>query len=313
MSSSNVEEASRKNVFERFKNWVTGEGFPWALVLPCVILLAVVAIGPTLYVVVLSFCKYTPGKPLQFVGFRNFLRAFENPRFWHGLYVTAWFVFFSIAVQLLLGFITALSLQQVGARFRQFATTVMLIPMMIAPTVVGVLWKMVFKARYGALNYLIEMVLGVPGPDWLADKTAALVGLLIADVWEWTPFMTILLLAGLQSLPQEIYEASFVDGSSIWQAFKNMTLPLMKPFIFLAVFLRMIDAWKMFDLIFGVTRGGPGDFTESIAFYTYKSGFTYFEQGYAAALSFMQLLVIIFLGKALLTQLTRVSERSRGA
>ena len=163
------------------------------------------------------------------------------------------------------------------------------------------------------MNYLIEIVLGVAGPDWLADKTAALVGLLVADVWEWTPFMTILLLAGLQSLPQEIYEASFVDGSSTWQAFKNMTLPLMKPFIFLAVFLRMIDAWKMFDLIFGVTRGGPGDFTESIAFYTYKAGFTYFEQGYAAALSFMQLLVIIFLGKALLTQLTRVSEHSRGA
>jgi multiple sugar transport system permease protein len=103
-----------------------------------------------------------------------------------------------------------------------------------------------------------------------------------------------------------------VDGSTAWQAFKNMTLPLMRPFIFLAVFLRMIDAWKMFDLIFGVTRGGPGDFTESISFYTYKVGFTYFEQGYAASLSFLQLLVIIFLGKALLTQLTRVTEVSRG-
>jgi multiple sugar transport system permease protein len=285
--------------------------FPWALVLPSLIILIAVALGPVLYVVVLSFSKYTPGQPLQFVGLENFIRAFETPRFWHGLYISAWFVFFSIAVQLLLGFITALALQRVHRRFRQIAMTFMLVPMMIAPTVVGVLWKMIFKARYGAFNYILDQLFGIQGPDWLADKTAALAGLIIADVWEWTPFVTILLLAGLQSLSREIYEASYVDGSTAWQAFKNMTLPLMRPFIFLAVFLRMIDAWKMFDLIFGVTRGGPGDFTESIAWYTYKVGFTYFEQGYAAALSFIQLLVIIFLGKVLLTQLTRVEAETR--
>ena len=311
MSSSVAVEVAGNTPFTRFKKWIGGRGFPWALVLPCVIVLLVVAIGPTLYVVVLSFSKYTPRQPLQFVGLRNFIRAFGNPRFWHGLYVTAWFVFLGIGLQLLLGFASALSLQRVSTRFRQFATTIILIPMMIAPTVVGVLWKMIYKARYGALNYLLEISLGIQGPDWLADKTAAMVGLLIADIWEWTPFMTILLLAGLQSLSREIYEAAYVDGSSAWQVFKNMTLPLMKPFIFLAVFLRMIDAWKTFDLIFGVTRGGPGDFTESISWYTYKVGFTYFEQGYAAALSFIQLLVIIFLGKALLTQLTRVEVESR--
>jgi multiple sugar transport system permease protein len=313
MSSTDAVVVPEIKPFERFRKWIGGGGLPWALVLPCVFVLLITGLGPTVYVVVLAFSKHTPGQPLQFVGLRNFIRAFGDPRFWHGLYVTAWFVFVSIGIQLLFGFVTALSLQRVGQRFRQFATTVMLIPMMIAPTVVGVLWKMVFKARYGALNYLIEIVLGVPGPDWLADKTAALVGLLVADIWEWTPFMTILLLAGLQSLSREVYEASYVDGSTAWQAFKNMTLPLMRPFIFLAVFLRMIDAWKTFDIIFGVTRGGPGDFTESISFYTYKVGFTYFEQGYAAALSFLQLLVIIFLGKALLTQLTRVSGESGSA
>jgi multiple sugar transport system permease protein len=269
-----------------------------------------IALGPVLYVVVLSFSKFSPTQPLQFVGLRNFARAFEAARFWHGLYITFWFVFFSIAVQLVLGFITALALQRVGFRFRQIAMTFMLVPMMIAPTVVGVLWKMIYKARYGALNYFLEGV-GIQGPDWLADKGAALAGLLIADIWEWTPFVTILLLAGLQSLSREIYEAAYVDGSTPWQVFKNMTLPLMKPFIFLAVFLRMIDAWKMFDLIFGVTRGGPGDFTESIAWYTYKVGFTYFEQGYASALSLLQLIVIIVLGKLLLTQLTRVEAETK--
>jgi len=286
--------------------------FPWVLVLPACILLLVLAIGPTLYVLVLSFVKYSPGQTMQWVGLNNFLRAFQDERFWRGLYVTAWFVFVSIGLQLLIGFTTAMALQRVSARFRQLASTVMLVPMMIAPTVVGVLWKMMFKARYGALNYFLEQVFGIPGPDWLADKSAALAGLIIADIWEWTPFITILLLAGLQSLSQEVYEAAYVDGSTPWQVFKNMTLPLMKPFIFLAVFLRMVDAWKMFDLIFGVTRGGPGDFTESIAWYTYKRGFTYFELGYTAALSFLQLLVIIFLGRVLLKQLGRVREETKG-
>ena len=312
MLSSVAVEVPKDTLLGRFQEWFRRKNaLPWALVLPCVIVLLIVGIGPTVYVVVLAFSKHMPGQPLQFVGLKNFIRAFGDPRFWHGLGVTAWFVFFSIGVQLLLGFVSALALQRVGQRFRQLATTVLLIPMMIAPTVVGVLWKMIFKARYGALNYVLLLV-GLPQPDWLADKTAALAGLLVADIWEWTPFMTILLLAGLQSLSQEIYEAAYVDGSTAWQVFKNMTLPLMRPFVFLAVFLRMIDAWKMFDLIFGVTRGGPGDFTESIAWYTYKVGFTYFEQGYAAALSFIQLLVIIFLGKALLNQLSRVEAESKG-
>lgn len=312
MSSSVAAKVPPIATKPRFREWFQGErAFRWGLVLPALIVLLAVGLGPTIYVVVLAFSKYTPGQPLEFVALRNFIRAFQTYRFWHGLYVTAWFVFVSVGIQLVAGFVIAWSLQRVHSRVRQFSMTLMLVPMMIAPTVVGVLWKMIYKARYGSLNYLLEQVLHIQGPDWLADRSAALLGLLIADIWQWTPFVTILLLAGLQSLPREIYEAAHVDGSTGWQVFKNMTLPLMKPFIFLAVFLRMIDAWKTFDLIFGVTRGGPGDFTESVAWYTYKIGFTYFEHGYAAALSFIQLIVIIILGKALLTQLTRVSQESR--
>jgi multiple sugar transport system permease protein len=308
VAAADTEKASTTT---RFRKWLSGDRvFPWALVLPAALLLLILAIGPTLYVFGLAFLKYTPGQPVQFAGLDNFIRAFKTDRFWRGLYITAWFVFVSIGLQLLIGFTTALSLQRVGRRLRQFATTLMLIPMMIAPTVVGVLWKMIYKARYGALNYFLEQF-GIVGPDWLADKWAALAGLIIADIWEWTPFMTILLLAGLQSLSREIYEAAYVDGSSAWQAFKNMTIPLMRPFIFLAVFLRMVDALKTFDLIFGITRGGPGDFTESIAWYTYKVGFTYFELGYAAAISVIQLLIIIVLGRVLLNQLSRVRQESR--
>lgn len=305
-------QAPKVGMGGRLQRYLEQRGkFGWALVAPSLILLVPVVIGPTVFVVIMAFMRYSPGEAMQFVGLRNFIRAFETPRFWHGLYVTAWFVIFSIAVQLLIGFIAALSLQRVSARLRQAAMAFLLIPMMIAPTVVGVLWKMIFKARYGALNYILQGIGIANPPDWLANNTAALAGLIIADIWEWTPFITILLLAGLQSLPREIYEAAYVDGSRPWQVFKNMTLPLMRPFIFLAVFLRMIDAWKAFDIVMGVTRGGPGDFTESIAFYTYKMGFTYFEQGYAAALSLIQLIVIIVLGKLLLGQLTKVTAESK--
>jgi multiple sugar transport system permease protein len=311
MCSSVAAEVARVRPSFRFQVWFRDKKlFAILLVLPAVIVLLAVGLGPLIYALVLSFAKYSPGEALEVVGLNNYVRAFESTRFWRGLYITGWFVFVSIGIQLLLGFITALALQRVNTTFRQIATTLILIPMMIAPTVVGVLWKQMFKARYGALNYLLGMI-GIQGPDWLANHNAALAGLLIADIWEWMPFMTILLLAGLQSLPQEIYEASHVDGSTAWQTFKNMTLPLMRPFIFLAVFLRIIDAWKTFDLVFGVTRGGPGDFTESIAWYTYKVGFTYFDAGLAGALSVIQLLVIIFVGKALLTQLTRVAEETR--
>ncbi len=123
--------------------------------------------------------------------------------------------------------------------------------------------------------------------------------------------MTILLLAGLQSLSREIYEAAYVDGATAWRAFKDMTLPLMKPFIFLAIFLRFIDAFKLFDLVFVVTRGGPGDLTESIAYFTYVMGFKYFDLGLAAALSIIQLIIIIIMGKLLLTQLSRVAAETR--
>jgi multiple sugar transport system permease protein len=312
MRSTLAIETVKPRLFDRFRTVTRGKKFlPWVLVLPCVILLFIIGIGPLSYVLVLAFSKFTPGAPLEFAGLQNFVRAFQSSRFWHGISITLWFVLFSVGVQLFLGFITALSLQRVHRRFRQVAMALMLVPMMIAPTVVGVLWKMVFKARYGAFNYLLETLFGINGPDWLADRTAALAGLLIADIWQWTPFMTILLLAGLHSLSQEIYEASYVDGSTRWQVFKNMTIPLMKPFIFLAVFLRMIDAWKTFDLVFGITRGGPGDYTESIAWYTYKVGFTYFDQGYAAALSVIQLLIIIVLGKILLSQLNRVTQETK--
>jgi multiple sugar transport system permease protein len=287
------------------------KGFAWSLVAPCILFLLLVGLYPTVYVFALSFSEFHPGGALEWVGLNNFIRAFQSPRFWHGLYVTGWFAILSVGVQMVFGFVMAVSLQTVGARVRKLMTTLFLVPFMITPAVVAVLWRLIYHPTFGPLNYTLSL-LGIQGPEWVASNWA-LPALVVTDVWQWTPFMTILLLAGLQSLSREIYEAAYVDGATAWQAFKDMTLPLMKPFIFLAIFLRFIDAFKLFDLVFVVTRGGPGDLTESIAYFTYVMGFKYFDLGLAAALSIIQLIIIIIMGKLLLTQLSRVEEETRQA
>jgi multiple sugar transport system permease protein len=286
--------------------------FPWLLVAPCLSVLILVGLVPLLYVLVLSVTDYSFAKPLKFVGIDHFMQAFADTRFWQGMRVTMWFVSFSVAIQLVLAMIVAWALTRINNVFRHVSLTIIMMPMLLSPTLTGLIWKMLLKARFGAFDYFIEQ-LGVRGIDWLANPQMALLGVTIADVWQWTPFMALILFAGIQSLSQEIHEASYVDGASMWQSFYYITLPLLKPFILLAVFLRMIDAFKTFDLIWGITKGGPGSSTESIALYTHKVGFTAFELSYAAAISLLQLVVIIFLGKMVLNQLNQANQTARNA
>jgi multiple sugar transport system permease protein len=283
--------------------------FGWTLTAPGLLFLLLIGLFPTIYVFVIAFTKYEPGSPMVFVGLNNFIRALTTPRFWHGLEVTASFAIIGVGIQLVLGFIMALSLQAVSPRVRRAVTTLFLVPFMMTPAVVATLWKLILHPTIGPLNYTLSLF-GIKAPEWAASEFA-LPALVVADIWQWTPFMTILLLAGLQSLSRDVYEAAYMDGATGWRAFRDHTLPLMKPFIFLAVFLRFIDAFKLFDLVFIVTRGGPGDATESISFFTYTMGFKYFDLGLAAALSILQLIIIIAAGKLLLSQLSRVQEAQK--
>ena len=284
--------------------------FSWLLVIPCLSVLILVGLVPLFYVVVLSMTDYSFTKPLTFVGTSNFSQALTDPRFWHGMRITLWFVSISVTLQLALAMIVAWALTRIHNTVRRISLTIIMTPMLLSPTLAGLMWKMLLKARFGAFDYLIEQ-LGVRGIDWLASPNGALWGITIADVWQWTPFMALILYAGIQSLSQEIHEAAYVDGASLWQAFYHITLPLLKPFVLLAVFLRMIDAFKTFDLIWGITKGGPGSATESIALYTHKVAFTAFDLSYAAAISLLQLVVIIFLGKLLLGQMNIATQATK--
>lgn len=284
--------------------------FPWLLVIPCLIVLLGVGVGPTVWVVRLAFSEHSFVDGWEFIGFANFVTAWEDARFWHGMLLTLWFVFGSVMIQLILGFISAWALTRVRNVVRVFALTAMLTPMLLAPTLVGLMWKMIFEARYGAMNFFLAQI-GIAGPDWFVNEMASYTAITIADVWQWTPFMTLILFAGWQSLSQEVHEAAYVDGANNIQGFIYITLPLMKPFIFLAVFLRMIDAFKIFDVIWALTKGRPGYTTESIAMYTRFVSFTEFDFGYAGAISIIQLIIIIIIGQLLLRQLSRADDDRR--
>jgi multiple sugar transport system permease protein len=284
---------------------------PWLMVIPCMLVLVIVGVLPLLYVLFLSVTNFRFNQPISFVGVNNFTRALSDPRFWHGMNITAWFVMISVPLQLALGMAVAWALTRIGRLIRHPALTLIIAPILLAPTLAGLMWKMLLKERFGAVNFVLAQM-GIPTIDF-TNPGMALLGLTIADVWQWTPFIGLILFAGIQSLSQEIHEAAYVDGASLAKGFLYITLPLLKPFIFLAVFLRMVDAFKTFDLIWAITKGGPGAATESIALYTHRVAFTSFDLSYAAAISLLQLGVIILLGKFLLGWLNQVNKERQNS
>ena len=283
---------------------------PLLLLVPTVIVLFVLTIYPTVYSFTLSLNEWNMSNRLaiwNFVGLGNYANILRDARFWNAAQVTATFIFGTVAVQLLLGMGIALLLQrQVVAR--GLLRTALLLPMMTTPVVVGLIWRFMYNPTQGILNYLLGQI-GLPTPNWLGSLQTGLIAVMIADIWEWTPFMVLILLAALQTLPQEPFEAAAIDGASAWQAFLHITLPLLRPTIVVAVLIRAIDSFKTFDLVYVLTNGGPGTSTETLSFYTYKWGFKFFQMGYASALSFVMLIMVIIFANVLIL----VTARNRGA
>jgi multiple sugar transport system permease protein len=217
--------------------------------------------------------------------------------------VTAIFAISVVTIQLGIGIALAMALNQIS-RNRQVLATVLLMPSILSPAVASFQWRQLFDYYSGPLNFVIGK-LGLPLSGWTADPRLALPSLVLVDFWEWTPFMVLLLFAGLQALPKQVFEAARVDGSSSWQIFRFQILPLLRRVIAIAVILRLIAAFKAFDIIYVLTQGGPGSNTESLAYYTYVEGFRYFTIGYSAALSFVSLVLVIALAKLILGYMDR--------
>ncbi len=277
---------------------------PILFVLPAIVLLLAITIFPLLMDLWLMFQSWelTTSFPAHFVGLDNFVTILtQDGRFWNAMENTGFLVVVGVGLQVLLGVGLALLLNQIG-RTRTFLVSLFLIPVMIAPVVAGFQFRMIYNDQNGPLNYLLQLATGglVRGYAWIADPAVALISIMITDIWQWTPFMILITLAGLQAIPVELREAAEVDGASGWQAFWRITLPLLLPVIIIGILIRLMDAFKLFDIIYQLTGGGPGSVTETIAYYTYLQGFKFFSLGYTAAMSVIQLIVIIVVSQIFL-------------
>jgi multiple sugar transport system permease protein len=263
---------------------------PVAFASPSLVLIGIVIIFPLAYSFWLSFRNFdlAVGPDSDFVGVANYTEAlFRDTRFLNSIWNTAIIIAPSLVLELLVGLGLALLLTRIG-RGRPIVTALLAIPAMVSPVMAAMAWRMMFGVKYGAINNLGRQ-LGLIDVyfDWFSNPLISIVAIVLVEVWHNTAFMTLVLLAGLQSIPQELYDSGKADGADGWRSFWYITLPLLKFTMVVGLMIRLIDLTKLFGLIFVLTFGGPGGATETVAFSTYLAGFNDFRMSYAAALSYV--------------------------
>jgi multiple sugar transport system permease protein len=248
---------------------------------------------PLLYSLRLSFFRARLGMPQEFIWLENFGRAFTDYRFWAVVQVTVFFVVCDVALTVLLGLGLALLFHRPMHGQRVFRS-IFTMPIFTAPIALGYLGLTIFHEEVGAVNTVLRALGMVHLPAWFSNAWLARLAIVLVDIWQWTPFCFLVLLAGLQSLPSEVYEAALLDTSSAWGTFRYITLPLLSPVLFTVTILRVVETFKILDIPFSMTSGGPGMATQTYSYYVYLTGLRNFNAGYASALAY--LLLIIMLG-----------------
>ncbi len=257
---------------------------------------------PLLFSVWLSLQDYrlTRINDVQFVGFENFGLIATDPSFLNAMGNTISFVVSAVIFELILGLSLALLIQKLVI-FRGAVRSILLAPMFITPIAVGLMFRFLLNSEIGVIPfYLLKFGVSI---DWFGPELA-LFSIVIIDVWQWTPFMLLMFLAGLEALPKTPFEAARVDGAGRWLTFCSITLPMLRPVIVVALIIRALDAFKVFEYVFAITRGGPGNSTETIMYYIYQTGFRFFRMGEAAAASIL-LIIFILVFVILLVNLSR--------
>ena len=264
----------------------------YVLLFPGLFVLIGILIFPIVFTVRLSLSGWNSYNPeLNFIGLDNYVRLFtEDPRFWEAFFRLTFLSVTTVILQYIIGFALALMVWR-DIKFKRFFRVMFLIPMMTTPVIMTVIWRTFFHESLGPVNDLLS-VFGV-APKWLTDPALAKVTVIIVEVWQWTPFMFLLLLAGLLSLPKEPFLAAAIDGAGPIRKFVYVTFPLMAPISIGAIIIRLIEASKIMDTVFVLTSGGPGTSTETSTFYIFIRGLREFQMGYAATLSFTYLIIMI--------------------
>ena len=274
-------------------------------IVPAGLVVAAVIVFPWLFTVFMSLQDFHAGGSLSFVGLANYSRMLGDDRFLGAIVHTLYFTALAVLFPTVLGVAAAVCFNQ-HFPLRALARTVFILPMMATPVAVALVWTMMFHPQLGVLNYLLTSV-GLPPSTWVYDSATVIPTLVMVETWQWTPLVMLVVLGGLASLPTDPYEAAALDGASAWQCFTRITLPLVWPFIMVALVLRAVDALKAFDTIFVITGGGPGTASETLNLYLYQEAFAYYDIGYASAI------VVVFFALILLVTLLLMSRRVQAA
>lgn len=285
---------------DRTKYWFLGPAVIWILVF---------TIFPLLYALYTSFFSFRFGRINQFVGLANFGRLFTDANLHNGLRVTLTFVIVTVTIEMLVGFGLALLLNR-EMRGKNILRAIMILPLFATPVAMGYLGITLFYEINGPINELIRAFGGTDIP-WLSNPFWAQVAIILIDIWQWTPFVFLVSLAALQGLPADLFEAAEVDGASSWQSFRRITLPLMTPVLWLILLLRLVEAFKVFDIPTSLTLGGPGRATEVYSLFTYRTALRFFDHGYAAAQGFLLLFIVSLIVALLFGQIRSIYQEER--
>ena len=280
----------------------------WPYIAPALIVVLIINGAPILYALYLSFRKYNLARPAQdgWAGFQNYIDLFLDPAVQKSFFTTLFFVVMSVALSLVFGMLLALLVNQIGWGKKIFRT-LLFMPMLLAPAVVGVMWRFLLNDQAGPVAWLLKQV--IPGISPLSDPNLALWSVTLVDVWSWTPFVFLILLAGLEAAPAEPLEAAQVDGANPFQTFFYIILPSLVPLISIAVLFRVTWSFRAFDQVYTLTQGGPGDTTEVLALTVYRSAFQNLDMSLASALSILMFVIMLAFAIAVLRAQSRRERR----
>jgi len=287
---------------------MSDRAFSLALIAPAMVVILIFALLPLGYALNVSFrfADLTRGGVGEFIGLDNYRTIFADQAFWDASWITFKFTIVAVSLQMGLGIAIAFLLH--SARWAKGTIrSLLILPLATSAAVTGLFWRYLYDTQFGVINWVLSG-LGLTEPNWLGDFDIALWSVVLFDVWQWTPFVALITLAGLQALPKEPFEAAELDGASTWRVLRTLTFPLLKPVLFLVVVLRTIDCVRLYDAVAVLTRGGPGTSTETVTFYLYRTGLKFFRMDYASTMSafflYVMLVASIFALTPLLKQFT---------
>ncbi|UZF90299.1 carbohydrate ABC transporter permease [Bosea sp. NBC_00550] len=270
----------------------------WLFSLPAVLVITAVIVFPWLFTLYMSGQDWKIGGGVEFVGLGNFAELAKDQRFLESMGHTVYFTVLAVVLPIVFGTAAALVFHR-EFPFRGLLRTIFVMPMMATPVAVALVWTMMFHPQLGVLNYLLSLI-GIGPQGWVYDPATVIPTLVMVEVWHWTPLVMLIVLGGLAGLPREPYESALIDGANDWHMFRHITLPLVWPFIMVAIVIRTIDALKAFDTIFVITQGGPGTASETLNIFLYLQAFQFYKIGYASAVVVIFFVIIIMLSLLLL-------------